>query len=303
MLTMILLKRLMPKTYRPIDLPYNPLGLFGDFAALPALTAQGFADTMSRVYNLGIKQRTKLHKLVMESYERSGISLIDSSTWVKPAPTIEDVYNLFLEDDPQEDSLYAALYNLSLFNIFEKDSSKVIPLYDLLSGVVVLDLAGYPSQIQNLLVALTLDLFYTQMQKQGKPKMSGEFRQITKMVLVDEADNFMSQNFPALRKILKEGREYGVGTILSTQDISHFKTNENEYANYMETWVVHRVSKIENQHMKLIFNISDTKSQKDIATQIGTLKKHTSIFSSGDKKLHKLNDKAFWQLIEDTSEN
>lgn len=287
--------------FKPVNLPYNPLSLFGTFAALPALTAEGFAETMARAYNLGIKQRTKLRTLVMTAYERFGISIADSSTWSNPAPTIEDVYRIYQEEDPPQDSLYAALDSLSLFSVFEKDSSKVKSLYEILDGVIVLELAGYPSQIQNLLVALTLDLFYTQMQKQGKPAVKGDFRQLTKMVLVDEADNFMSQNFPALRKILKEGREYGVGTILSTQDITHFKTTENEYANYMQTWIVHRVAKIEGQHTKLVFNVSDKNVQKDLAAQIGKLEKHQSIFSGGDKKLRKMQDKAFWQLMKEAS--
>jgi len=79
-------------------------------------------------------------------------------------------------------------------------SDEVTSLYELMDGVTVIELAGYPREIQNLIVALTLDLFYSQMQKHGKPKVYGDFRQLTKLVLVDEADNFMSQNFSSLRK-------------------------------------------------------------------------------------------------------
>ncbi|MCV4614933.1 hypothetical protein OFM04_34075, partial [Escherichia coli] len=86
---------------------------------------------------------------------------------------------------------------------------KMTSLYDLVDGVTVIELAGYSSEIQNLVVALTLDLFYAQMQKRGKPVIQGDYRQLTKMILVDEADNFMRQDFSSLRKILKEGREYG----------------------------------------------------------------------------------------------
>lgn len=287
------------RVFKATQLPYNPLSLFGTFAALPALTAEGFAETMSRAFNLGIVQRTKLRSLIMTAYDRFGIIMGDNSTWSNPAPTINDVYQIYLEEEPKIDSLHAALNDLVLFNLFESDSSKVTSLYDLLDGVVVLELAGYPPHIQNLIVALTLDLFYTQMQKQGKPTVQGDFRQLTKLVLVDEADNFMSQNFSALRKILKEGREYGVGTILSTQDITHFKTSENEYASYMQTWIVHRVAKIEGAHTKLVFNISEKAQQKELAAQIGKLDKHQSIFAGGGKKPRIMQDKAFWQLIKE----
>jgi DNA phosphorothioation-dependent restriction protein DptH len=53
--------------------------------------------------------------------------------------------------------------------------------------------------IQNLVVALTLDLFYEQMHQNGSSRIEDSYRQLTKFVLVDEADNFMRQEFPGLR--------------------------------------------------------------------------------------------------------
>ena len=76
------------------------------------------------------------------------------------------------------------------------------------------------------------------MQSFGHSKIEGNLRQLNKIILVDEADNFLSKNFETLKKILKEGREFGVGTILSTQLLSHFSTGENDYANYILTWIV-----------------------------------------------------------------
>ena len=134
------------------------------------------------------------------------------------------------------------------------------------------------------------------MQKQGKPEVRGDFRQITKMILVDEADNFMSQDFPSLRKILKEGREYGVGITLSTQDITHFKTKENDYSAYILSWVVHRVSQIKNQDIKSLFNKDDKSEQDNLMKTIRELDKHHSLYVDGDKKICKIKDLAFWEL-------
>ena len=136
------------------------------------------------------------------------------------------------------------------------------------------------------------------MQKHGKPVVDGEFRQITKMICVDEAQNILSQDFLSLHKILKEGREYGVGLILSTQSVSHFKTSKNNYADYMMTWVVHRVAGISNPDTKLIFNIDDKSKQDDLREAIGKLEKHHSIYVDGDKKIIKMKDKAFWELCQ-----
>jgi DNA phosphorothioation-dependent restriction protein DptH len=116
------------------------------------------------------------------------------------------------------------------------------------------------------------------------------------MILVDEADNFMSQNFPSLRKVLKEGREYGVGVILSTQDITHFQTGENDYSSYVLTWIIHRVAKIKPQDIKAIFSINEKAEQEKVMETINKLDKHYSLYIDGAKKLVKMRDKAFWEL-------
>ncbi|QWT40344.1 DNA phosphorothioation-dependent restriction protein DptH [Dickeya dadantii] len=286
------------KRYQLSLLPYNPLSLFGDMPMLPRHTAMAFAETMGKAYNLGIKQRMKLVTLIMECYDLAGIVPHDRSTWNRVAPTIEDVWQQYLaQEKVDEDSLYAALYNLAGFQIFETNPQKMTSLFDLVDGVTVIELAGYPSEIQNLVVALTLDLFYAQMQKRGKPVVRGDYRQLTKMILVDEADNFMRQDFSSLRKILKEGREYGVGAILSTQEITHFKTGENNYASYILTWVIHRVSEIRNADIKAVFNVDDKGEQESLMGQIRQLEKHFSLYVDGDKRVKKMRDKAFWELV------
>ncbi|KPZ67782.1 AAA-like domain protein [Pseudoalteromonas sp. P1-26] len=287
------------KKFNLHKLPYNPLSLFGDTPMLPVHTARGFSETMGKAFNLGTKQQLKLRKLIGEAYDLAGIHKSDKSTWHKAAPTMADLWALFLDSEPAEDSLYAALESVCELEVFEDDTTKCMSLYDLVDGITVVELAGYPSEVQNLVVALTLDLFYSQMQKQGKPEVQGDFRQVTKLVLVDEADNFMSQNFPSLRKILKEGREYGVGVILSTQDITHFKTGENDYSAYILSWIVHRVAQIKNQDIKGIFNVDDKSEQELLMKNIRELEKHTSLYINGEKQIKRIKDKAFWELLKD----
>ncbi|WP_349618330.1 DNA phosphorothioation-dependent restriction protein DptH [Azotobacter salinestris] len=285
------------KVHELYHLPFNPFAIFGDRPMQPMHTANLFRATMAKAFGLGVKQQNRIRTLVMEAYEAAGIIPQDRSTWTRPAPTLADVWAIFeAQEKVEQDSLYAALDDLMSFEIFEPDSSKTRSLYDLVDGVTVINLSGYDPSIQSLVVALTLDLFYTQMHQQGSSMLDGSFRQIAKMILVDEADNFMSQDFESLKKILKEGREFGVGTILSTQELTHFKTGENDYSSLILSWVIHQVANIKPQEIKAILNAQNKQDEEAYMGYIRTLEKHHSLHVDGKKKVVKIKDLAFWEL-------
>lgn len=287
--------------YELYHLPFNPLSVIkakNSKPMLPLHTANSLKVTLAKAFGLGIKQETLLRDLIMEAYDRRGIIKNDSSTWDLPAPTLKDVYDIYVSrEDLKEDSLYAAFSNLIDFEIFEPDPLRTKSLFDLINGVTVIDLSGYDPDIQNLVVAITLDLFYSQMQAHGHSKVDGSLRQLNKMILVDEADNFLSKDFETLKKILKEGREFGVGTILSTQLLSHFSTGENKYSDYILTWIVHNVAEINPKDAKYIFNAQAKPDQETICNKIKSLNKHYSLVKMGDSdRAIFMKDKAFWEL-------
>ncbi|MCX2478374.1 DUF87 domain-containing protein [Pedobacter sp. MC2016-15] len=289
------------KIFELDKLPYNPLALaIGDKPKkrLPVHTASTFLETLAKAYNLGHVQTLELKDILSEAYENAGIYKDDVTTWNKYAPTMSDVFDLYLSNEKvKKDSLYAALDKLNDFEIFEPDSSKTIPLYDLIDGVTIINLNGYSNEIQNLVVAITLDQFYSQMQIHGHSHIHGNYRQINKLILVDEADNFLSKNFESLRKILKEGREYGVGTILSTQFLNHFSTSDNEYSQYILTWIIHRVSEINDKEVGSIFTLPAKQTRSDLINTIKELDKHYSVVNLAGSPPIKIKDLAFWELL------
>ena len=289
------------KVFELFHLPFNPLAVIKSTNSKPMLplhTANSLKETLAKAFGLGIKQETLLRDLIMEAYEKRGIIKNKPDTWDKPAPTLKDVFDIYVDrEDLKEDSLYAAFSNLIDFEIFEPDPFETQSLFDLIDGVTVIDLSGYDPGIQNLVVAITLDLFYSQMQAYGHSKIDGQLRQLNKIVLVDEADNFLSKDFPSLKKILKEGREFGVGTVLSTQLLSHFNTGENEYANYILSWVVHRVDDLSNKDVKRIFNTQNKADEERLVNTIKSLNKHYSLVKMGDSdRAIFMKDRAFWEL-------
>ncbi|MCM1988833.1 DNA phosphorothioation-dependent restriction protein DptH [Oceanirhabdus seepicola] len=290
------------KVYDIFHLPFNPLALVKGKKIKPLLplhTANTLKETIANAFNLGVKQQTLLRDVIMEAYERRGIHKAKVPTWDKTPPTLDDVCRIYMDREKvQEDSLYAALKNLSEFEIFEPDPTNTMSLFECIDGVTVINLSGYDEGIQNLVVAITLDIFYTQMLVIGESKTEGQYRQLTNLILVDEADNFLRKNFDSLRKILKEGRMFGVGTILSTQLLSHFSTGDNEYASYILSWIVHNVADLSNKDVRFIFNTKAKQEEEVIYNKIKSLEKHHSLvkFGNEDKPIY-VKDKAFWELM------
>lgn len=297
------------KIFKPYALPINPLAIIETSVfkpLLPVHTANNFRDTIAKIYGLGPKQKAVLTNCIMETYAASGIYKADVKSWKNEAPTFDQVYQRYLKDEDikKGDSLNAAMDELGQYEVFEKVPSKTKSLFDVLKGVVVIDLSGYPSTLQNLIIAIMLDLFYAQMQSVGSSKLEGQYRQLTKFILVDEADNFMSQDFPSLKKILKEGREFGVGTILSTQFLKHFASGEDDYAKYILTWIVHNVADLKNSDVDFVFKTRAKSAESQMLyNDIKKLQKHNSIIKIGSKKPRYVKDKAFWELYKEMKED
>lgn len=290
---------------KPYHLPFNPLALTQSRVFKPLLpihTANAFKDTLSKVYGLGPKQQDTLFQCIIETYANSGINPANKESWMNEAPTFDQVYYKYANDEEikKNDSLAAAMNKLHQFEVFEGNPENTKSLFELLDGVVVIDLSGYDSDIQSLIVAITLDLFYAQMQAAGSSKTENGYRQLTKMILVDEADNFMSEGFPTLKKILKEGREFGVGTILSTQFLKHFGSGEDDYSKYILTWIVHNVSDLKGSDVDFVFNTESKSHESSVLFKhIKGLKIHHSIIKVGTNKPVYLHDKPFWELYKE----
>ncbi len=291
------------KVLKPHRIPYNPMAIVPGRTfkpLLPVHTANTFKDTLSRVYPLGAKQQTTLYNCISRAYDAMGIVANDSSTWRKPAPTFDMVYDIYYKDEsiPKGDSLEAVMNKLHVFEIFEDSPYRTESLFDLLNGVVVIDLSGYDPDIQSLIVGITLDQFYSQMHAAGSSPTDGKLRRLSKFILVDEADNFMREDFPALKKIMKEGREFGVGTILSTQFLKHFGTGEDDYSKYILTWVVHNVPDLKRAELEFVFNSRSVPGKtEELCDRIKSCERFHSMVKIGNMEPVYVRDKAFFELI------
>lgn len=290
---------------KPYRIPYNPLALNRTKMFMPLLpvhTADTFKETITKIFNLGHKQQQLLFDCIINAYYEQGIDPENPRTWHNTEPTFEQVYKIFEKESVGRtpDSLTSVMKKLHQFHIFEEIPEKTRTLNSLLNGVVVMDLSGYDKEIQSLVVAITLDQFYTQMHAYGSSKYNGRYRQLRHFILVDEADHILREDFPSMRKIIKEGREFGVGMILSTQSLKHFAGGEDDYSKYILTWVIHNVNDLSQRDIEYVMRLNPKSEEVMVTyTAVKNLVKHESVVKISNDDPLIIQDRAFWQLCQE----
>jgi hypothetical protein len=260
--------------------PQNlPLNLFDLSQASESMTPwldrfNFFADVLDKVYsNIGPVQRQLLKGAVRSVYQGRP----DSSP-----PTIYDVHAAYqLATNGKADAISAIIEEMVDRQLFSPDGSGA-STRDFLKGVVVisLDALGQDDRAKNLLVAIMLNLFYDNMLRIEKRPFYGQDPQkrvVDSFLLVDEADNIMQYEFDVLRKILLQGREFGVGVILASQYLSHFKARATDYREMLLTWLVHKVPNVLAQELNAL---GMTGNQTQTAERIKALGLHECLFKT-----------------------
>ena len=237
-----------------------------------------FTDVLDKIYsNIGPVQRQRIKEAVKQAYassERLG----------RPAPTLDDVFSAYKNDGARVDTPYGILEDLVEGEHFVSDASKAVPFSEFMTGVVVIDLysIGADDRTKNMLVVIFLNMFYEHMLKIDKKPFLGsdpQSRFVDSMLLVDEADNIMKYEFDVLKKILLQGREFGVGVILASQYLSHFNTKHENYIEPLLTWFIHKVPNVTPRQLEQI-GLTDVTS--DITDSIKSLKQHECLYKTFD---------------------
>ena len=174
------------------------------------------------------------------------------------APTLKDVLREYADIvGDRVDAPYSILDDLVGLEVFVERSSEAERFDEFFASVTVIDLAalGIGEKERNMLLVLFLNLYYEYMINLVKQPYLGrdpQLRFIDSMLLVDEADNIMKYNFEVLRQVLLQGREFGVGVVLASQFLSHFRTRETDYAEPLLTWFIHKVPNVTSRDLQSI---------------------------------------------------
>lgn len=278
--------------------PFNPLKLVVNDEVegmnLPAITADRIADSFAKAYGLGLKQQSNIKQVIIDTYKDSGITK-EPSSWVNSVPTMEQVINKYFETYDANDKAFALFDKLRDYTIFSTDNCNCVSLFEWLDSVRVIDLTLYPDDTKKVIVSLILDLFYAEMRQLGGSKQENGFRELRAMIMVDEAHQFLKKDFNSFRSIISEGRMFGVGMILSTQNVSDFKTSKEDYSQFILSWVIHHVNSISKAEIANIFGASDPNGDRYMDF-INKAKLFESVCKIGSK-VDGIRDLPFFELV------
>ena len=267
---------------RVVSPHHIPLNIFdlraaGDHTAAARLGRVKFLnDALQKIYGgIGPRQRNHLKTAVMRAYESAAGGV----------PTLTDVlgqYEWIIGD--KVDAPYSIISDLVDLEVFVDRAEEAQHFNEFFTGVTVVDLAslGIGDKERNMLLVLLLNLYYEYIINLVKRPYVGEdpqLRFIDSMLLVDEADNIMKYNFDVLRQILLQGREFGVGVLLASQYLTHFRTRDTDYAEPLLTWFVHKVPNVTGRELE---SIGLTKVAASTVERVKTLDVHECLYKTLD---------------------
>jgi DNA phosphorothioation-dependent restriction protein DptH len=263
------------ETLKPHRIPLNVLSSSTTSSqATPFQKANSFKDVIAKIFpNIGAVQKDRLVETLIELYSSQ-----------ETTPTLSQLRTEYKNKIGQgSDGVTAALNAFVLGEVFSDDVAEIKPFSELVEDrVLVVDLAslGADQDMKNALVILFLNQYYEYMLSLRKWPYSGtdpQLRRLNSFLLVDEATNIMEFKFDVLEQLLLQGREFGVGVVLSSQYLSHFNVPGTNYAEPLRTWVVHRVPNVSAQDLSKLGVAGATDAE---AGRISELPNHQAFYST-----------------------
>ena len=237
--------------------------------------ARDFRDVIQKIYGgVGPVQGKALTDAIVNAYDNG-----DGS------PTLNDVYEEYRALQTTEDAVSSVLSEFINLEIFSSNKSELKTLSELMDGsilVLSLDLLGVDVRMKNSLVTVFLNQYFDYMKSLTRWPYQGsnpnQLRRLNSYLVVDEAKNIMDYSFPVLMELLLQGREFGVGVLLSSQFLSHYKVSAGEnYGQPLLTWFIHKVPDVNRAQLS---NIGLAAATDEDVRRIKELPNHNAYYKS-----------------------
>lgn len=251
----------------------NPLEIFPIDTHGPTTVAQRVADTFIRVYpRLGVQQHALLRRAVLELLAEAGIQLENPRTWTLPPPSFCDLEQKLAEYSHADDaatrraaaSAGPHVSTLFFFNTFRK-TGHTLSWADLLTRrneIWILQLGGLEASVERAVTEFLLWSLIRYFEVLGP----GPLRCF---VVLDEAHKLAFGSGSPVEKILREGRKFGLGVILASQQPEDFSSVA--FTNTATKIVFQIADQSGNVSRQLHRKVKNGHSYEYIAKALGTL--------------------------------
>lgn len=263
--------------------------------------AMAFADTLARAYGLGPLQKSTLVQSILAAYEAKGITS-DPLTWDRSAPTFADVYEEYSSrpQSQRHDSLSAVMDTLSSFELFDSDQLDRTTTMEMFRGVVVIDMSGYAQELKSFAAGIMMEQLYAQMSA-SRRRPSG---QITKMLMIDEADDLLAMGSPGLEGILRRSREHSLAVVLAAQSPAGFCSDRFDWCQVIRSWIIHNAEELFKPEMEKLLQLDTF----DVAVErlyqaVKRQRKLESVIRIGTEEPVLAEDLPFYEIVRDTRES
>jgi len=204
----------------------NPLQIFPDDIMGPVNVAQRTADTFYRIYpKMGIQQKEAIIAAVENAFTSAEISSIDKTSWENPLPQFDIVHRMLKkiaesDDHPLKNpakTAYSHISSFFRFNIIRNAGEKLTwkKMINGKSGTWIIQLKGLDHYVSMIITEMLLWNLISFLQSEGPSK-------IKFFIILDEAHKLSFEKGTPIEWILREGRKFGVGVILASQQLEDY---------------------------------------------------------------------------------
>jgi len=205
----------------------NPLQIFPSDMHGPINVAQRIADTFLRVYpRMGVQQHAVIRQAVLEVMADAGIVAESPNTWNLDLPVFASVQSKLraLANSDTGQARYAStaeshISTMFVFNTFRRGGHRIAWMDMLDNGVqiVVIQLKGLEQTLEKAVTEFLLWNLIGFIEALGP----GPLRCFA---ILDEAHKIAFDGGSPAEKLLREGRKFGLGLILASQQPEDFST-------------------------------------------------------------------------------
>ncbi len=251
----------------------NPLEIFPVDTHGPATVAQRVADTFLRVYpKLGVQQHALLRRAALELLADGGIVGDNPRSWGQSPPPFRDLEQKLSELAAAEDattrraasSAGPHVSTLFFFDTFRK-TGHALSWSDLIerrNEVWILQLGGLEASVERAVTEFLLWSLIRYFEVLGPAPLRC-------FVVLDEAHKLAFGSGSPVEKILREGRKFGLGVILASQQPEDFSTVA--FANTATKIVFQTADNSGHVSRELHRKVRNGHSQEYISKTLGTL--------------------------------